>query len=76
VTSSSPDSEFRSFMESELASELYCDEVLDGSGRLLHLDKVGSVSALAEAEDQYGFELIRDILERSEILHGTSVHKR
>ncbi len=37
--------------ESEEASELYVDEVLDGSGRFRYLDSVGSVSALAEAED-------------------------
>ncbi len=32
------------FMESELAAELYVDEVVDGSGRLLYVDKVVSVS--------------------------------
>ena len=37
------------FMASELASELYCDEILDGSGRFLHLDSTVSVSALPEA---------------------------
>ena len=37
--------------DSEEASELYVDEVLDGSGRFSYLDSVGSVSALAEAED-------------------------
>jgi len=38
------------FADSERASELFVDEVLDGSGRFLYLDSVGSVSALAEAE--------------------------
>ncbi len=37
--------------DSEEASELYVDEVLDGSGRFRYLDSVSSVSALAEAED-------------------------
>ena len=34
------------FLESELASELYVDEVLAGDGSLLHIDSKGSVSAL------------------------------
>ncbi len=38
------------FMDSELASELYCDEVLAGDGRILHLDAIRSVSAMPEAE--------------------------
>jgi len=38
------------FLGSEEASELYVDEVLDGSGRFLYVDSVVSVSALAEAE--------------------------
>ena len=36
--------------DSEEASALYVDEVLDGRGRFCYLDTVGSVSALAEAE--------------------------
>ena len=38
------------FLDSEEASELYVDEVLDGSGRFQYLDRVVSMSALAEAE--------------------------
>ena len=38
------------FTDGEVASELYVDEVLDGSGRLLYLDRVSSVSALPEPE--------------------------
>ena len=34
------------FLDSEKASELYVDEVVDGAGRLLYLDVSGSVSAL------------------------------
>ncbi len=37
--------------DSEAASELYVDEVLDGSGRFGYLDSVGSMRGLAEAED-------------------------
>jgi len=33
------------FMETELACELYCDEVVDGSGRFMYIDKSVSVSA-------------------------------
>ena len=39
------------FMRSELASMLYVDEVLDGSGRLQYIDTSGSVSALVEGEE-------------------------
>ncbi len=38
------------FLHSELAAEMYVDEVLDGSGNLLYVDRVGSVSALSRAE--------------------------
>ena len=34
-----------SFMQTELASELYVDEVLDGAGRIQYLDRSVSVSA-------------------------------
>ena len=38
-------------MESELAAEMYCDELLDGSGSFQYLDRSVSVSALDEDED-------------------------
>ena len=38
------------FMASELASELYVDELLAGDGRILQVDNLLSMSALAEAE--------------------------
>ncbi len=44
------------FLASERAAELYVDEVLDGSGRLLHLDITGSVSALVEVEDDFDYD--------------------
>ncbi len=45
------------FMASELASELYCDEVLDGSGCFQYLDSVRSVSAFeGEGEDVHPCE--------------------
>ena len=34
------------FLGSELASELYVDEVLDGAGRIQYLDSVRSMSGL------------------------------
>ncbi len=37
-----------SYLGSERAAEDYCDEVVDGDGRLQYLDKVHSVSALNE----------------------------
>ena len=42
------------FLESELASALYCDEVLDGSGKFQYLDKVGSVSATEDRGQSHG----------------------
>ncbi len=51
------------FIETELAAELYCDEVVDGSGKFQYLDRVVSVSAVTETGnpsvpelDQKGFE--------------------
>ena len=45
------------FLSSERAVELYVDEVLDGSGRLLHLDRVGSVSGLIRFDSRLDCEL-------------------
>ena len=39
-----------SFLDSEVAAELYVDEIVDGGGRLLDIDRSGSVSALVEVE--------------------------
>ncbi len=41
------------FMASELACELYVDEVVDGAGNLLEIDSTVSVSALVEVEDSF-----------------------
>ncbi len=46
----------RHFMESEVASEMYVNEEVDGSGRLLYIDKVGSVSGLVEVEDDFDYD--------------------
>ena len=46
-------------LDSEEAAELYVDEVLDGSGRFLYLDSIGSVRGLDQDED--GFASGRDI---------------
>ncbi len=49
-----------SYMASSLASEHYCDEVVDGAGRLLYLDKVGSVSALNEPSEPIWVDSLLD----------------
>ncbi len=56
-------------IDSELAAEMYCDEILDGSGRFLQVDKVRSVSGLV---------LVRDITPIAEImrLKGAPQHGR
>ena len=38
------------YLRSELAAEDYCDDLVDGGGRSVYFDKVGSVSALVEVE--------------------------
>ncbi len=43
----------RCFVASEEAAVAYIDEMVDGDGSLEYVDKVGSVRALAEAEDGY-----------------------
>ncbi len=48
-------------IDSELAAEMYCDEILDGAGRYLHLDRVRSVSGLV---------LVRDITPIPEIIRA------
>ena len=37
---------FASYMASQRAAEDYCNEVVDGEGRLLEVDSIGSVSAV------------------------------
>ncbi len=62
----------RCFLDSEEASELYVDEVLDGSGRLLYLDRTVSMSALAEAEARaLSANHIMDHFDRQGDPHGT-----
>ena len=46
-------SQFALFMASELASELYCDEVLAGDGSILHLDRVRRVTAVTPPESHW-----------------------
>jgi len=46
----------RRYLGTERAAEDYCNEVVDGEGRLLYLDKVGSVSALVEVEDDFDYD--------------------
>jgi len=39
------------FLETERAAEMYCNEEVDGAGRKLYLDEVGSVSGLGLGRD-------------------------
>ena len=47
-------------MHSELAALMYVNEVVDGEGLMLYIDRVVSMSALAEAEDTFMCEFFRD----------------
>jgi len=58
------------FMASEKAAELYVDEVLDGEGRLLHLDSIGSVSGLRRDENTCVWPSDKEFLEQSERFHN------
>ncbi len=41
----------RPYLRTQRAAVDYCNEVVDGAGRLQYLDKVGSVSALIEPSE-------------------------
>ena len=60
-----------SYLASERAAKDYCNEVVDGSGRLLYLDKVVSVSALVEVEDDFEYDPGHKELNRRLIHHGS-----
>ena len=47
---------FGQYLASERAAEDYCNEVVDGSGRLQYLDKSGSVSALVDVEEDFDYD--------------------
>jgi len=46
----------RRYLGTERAAVDYCNEVVDGEGRLLYLDKVGSVSAVRRDEAEVTFD--------------------
>ena len=58
------------FLASEEAAVLYVDDVLDGSGNVLHLDKPSSVSALIEIENDFVYDPAHIELNRRLILNG------
>ncbi len=58
-------------LDSELASELYCDEVLDGAGHFQYLDRVVSMSALPEAGRLLRGAQIEMEFDRREIHNGS-----
>ena len=57
------------YLASERAAVDYCNEVVDGMGRRLYLDKVDSVSGLELERDPRVLELIN--AERREASHGS-----
>ena len=59
------------YMRTEQAARDYCNEVVDGQGRLLYLDKVGSVSAMVEVEDDYDYDPTHVELNRRLILNAS-----
>ena len=59
------------FMESELASELYCDEVLTGDGHFVRLDIPGSVSGLIRFDSRWDCELNQLEIFPKESPHGS-----
>ena len=61
----------RRYLASERAAEDYCDEVVDGGGRSLYLDRVGSVSALVEVEDDFDYDSTHIDLNQGFIHHGS-----
>jgi len=48
------------FLRSEAAAQLYVDERVDGAGRFLYLDKVGSVSGSPPPELHWDDALIEE----------------
>ena len=56
-----------SFLESEDAAILYVDERVDKDGSFRYLDRVGSVSALVEVEDDCEYDPEHVLLNRREI---------
>ena len=59
------------YLASEQAALDYCDELVDGAGNPLHIDRVVSVRGLERERD--GFEHISEILMRlgEELHNGT-----
>ena len=47
------DSPLVRYLASERAAEDYCNEVVDGAGRLLYVDRVGSVSGARRDEPSH-----------------------
>ena len=45
------------YLASERAAVDYCNEVVDGAGRLLQVDRVTSMRALVEVEDDFAYDV-------------------
>ncbi len=54
----------RCFVASEEAAVAWVDEVLDSKGRFQYIDRVGSVSALVEVEDDFDYDPTHNELNR------------
>ena len=60
-----------SYLASERAAVDYCNEVVDGAGRVQHLDRSVSVSALVEVEDDFDYDPTHIEFNRRLIPHGS-----
>jgi len=61
----------RCFVASEEAAIAWVDEIVDSSGRLQYVDRVGSVSALIEIENDYAYVPDHNDLFLQEDHHGS-----
>ena len=61
-----------SYLASERAADDYCNEVVDGSGRLQYLDSRVSVSGLRRDETFFAHVTDQLLLEQSERFHNGS----
>ena len=59
------------FLQTELAAEMYCDEVLTGDGHFVSLDIPGSVSGLIRSDLARDLRTITQILLPKEGPHGS-----
>ena len=61
----------RCFVASEEAAVAFVDERVDGNGLPLHIDSIGSVSALIEIENDFAYDPAHIELNRMGDPHGS-----